>query len=850
VVTLGVPLAPLPIDSHLGSILDALATRGAVVVAADPGAGKTTRVPRGMLLDPRFAGGEILVLEPRRIAARMAAARVAHELGEALGERIGYSVRSDTVGSARTRVRFVTEGILTRRFATDPTLAGVRAVVLDELHERSLHADLALAVVRRLRANERPDLAVIAMSATLERERVATFLDATVVQVPGRAFPVEIEHAPSRDDRKLEERVASACARALREDAEGDVLVFLPGAGEIRRADDAVRTFAARAGADVVPLHGELSADAQDRAVRPGSRRKVILSTNVAETSLTIDGVTVVVDSGLHRLARHSPWSGLPLLEVAPISQASATQRAGRAGRTRAGRAIRLYTQHDHDARPRFDVPEIARADLAELVLVLAGLGVRDASTFPFFEAPSAVAIEAARSLLARLGAIDASGAITTDGSQLLALPLHPRLGRIALAARDDGLAAEGALLVSTLAEREIRASHRTRFGDRDAPRVETDASDAVDRMEALAGAEASGASRSSFASYDLDPRGASAALTLRDQIVRALDRTRRGEPRYAPDADAALMRAILAGFSDRVGRRRKKGSSDVVLAGGGSVKLAETSVVRDAELMVCVEADEARGGAICRIASAIEPEWLLELHPDHVTDVRTFRFDLDKERLELVTGLAYDGLTIDESRGDAVGEPGAAAALAKEAMARDLGRFVDRNRLTQLRLRATLARKADATLPSFDEAAVERALIDACEGRRSLAELAKADVLGAMESAMTFRERQRFEELAPTSVTLPGRAKVDVTYELDRPPWMESRMQDFFGLVEGPRAGGAPIVLHLLAPNGRAVQVTTDLAGFWDRHYPSIRKELMRQYPRHHWPDDPRTASPRKPKP
>ena len=841
-------LDPLPIDPHLGTIVDRLSERGAVVLAAEPGAGKTTRVPRALLLDPRFDGGEIVVLEPRRIAARMAAARVADELGEKLGERIGYTVRFDDVSSARTRVKFVTEGILTRRLLAEPTLPRVRVVVLDELHERSLHADLALAMLRRLRLGARPDLAIVAMSATLESERVRAFLDAEMVQVAGRAHPVEIEHIAARDDRRIEEQVASACARVLRDD-DGDILVFLPGAGEIRRCEETVRPFAERASADVVPLHGDLPADAQDRAVRRGSRRKVILSTNVAETSLTIDGVTTVIDSGLHRIAKHSPWSGLPVLELAPISQASATQRAGRAGRTRAGRAIRLYTKHDLEGRPRFDAPEITRVDLAETVLTLAALGVRDVSTFPFFEAPSAASIDAARALLTRLGAIDGAGAITKDGTAMLALPLHPRLARIALVARHDGLAREGALLAAVLAEREIRASHRTRFGDRAGPNVQSGSSDALERMEALAAAEASGLSRSSLSSYDLDPRGAQAAVKLRDQIVRALDRLRLGEARYAPDIDAALGRAILAGFPDRVGKRRKKGSAEIVLASGGSLKLAETSVVRDAELVVCVEAEEARGGAIARVASAIEPEWLLDLFPDRVTDLRALRFDLDKERIELVTGLAYDGLSIDESRGDAAYEPGAAEALAKEALARDLGRFVDRDRLAQLRLRSTLARKADASLPSFDDDALRAALTKACEARRSLAELEKADVLGAMESSLSHREHARLDELAPTSVTLPGRPKVPVTYEVDRPPWIESRLQDFFGLTEGPRAGGAPIVLHLLAPRGSAVQVTTDLAGFWDRHYPAVRKELMRQYPRHHWPDDPRTASPRKPR-
>jgi ATP-dependent helicase HrpB len=843
-----VSLLPLPIDPFLAEIADRLATRGALVLAAEPGAGKTTRVPRALLLDRRFDQGTIVVLEPRRIAARMAAARVAEELGERPGERVGYTVRFDDVGGPKTRLKFVTEGILTRRLAMEPTLPGVRVVVLDELHERSLHADLALALLRKLRAEKRPDLAIVAMSATLDTERVASFLDADAVRVPGRAHHVAIEHASARDDRPLDQQVAAACARALREEAEGHVLVFLPGAGEIRRCEEAVRPFAERAGAEVVPLHGDLPAEQQDRAVRPGGRRRIILSTNVAETSLTIDGVTTVIDTGLHRVARHSPWSGLPVLELAPISQASATQRAGRAGRTRDGRAIRLYTQHDHDTRPRFDAPEIARVDLAEPLLSLASLGVRDARTFPFFEAPSTAAIDAARALLGRLGAIDDAGAITEDGRHMLALPLHPRLARIALAARDEGLARDGALLAAVLSEREIRASHRTRFGDGRGPSHASGSSDALERYEALAAAEGEGG-RARFSAYDLDARSAQAALRLRDQIERALSRLRRGEPGYASDIDAVLLRAILRGFPDRVGKRRRKGGSEIVLAGGGSAKLADTSVVKDAELMALVEVEEGRGGAICRVASAIEAEWLLELFPERVTDLRTFRFDLDKERLELVTGLAYEGLPIDESRGDAAYEPGAAEALAKEALARDLGRFVDRDRLAQLRLRAALARKADPSLPSFDDEEVRAAIVAACEGRRSLDELAKADVLGALEGSLSPKARARLDELAPTHVTLPGRAKVPVTYEGDRPPWIESRMQDFFGLTEGPRAGGAPIVLHLLAPSGRAQQVTTDLSGFWDRHYPSIRKELMRQYPRHHWPEDPRTAQPRKPK-
>jgi ATP-dependent helicase HrpB len=841
---------PLPIDPFLPAIVDVVATRRALVLAAEPGAGKTTRVPRALLLSGKFDTGEILVLEPRRIAARMAARRVAEELGEKAGERVGYTVRFEEVASAKTRVRFVTEGILTRRLVADPMLQGVSVVVLDELHERSLHADLALAMVRKLRAERRPELAVVAMSATLDTERVAEFLGADIVKVPGRAHEVVIEHAKERDTRPLEAQVASACARALREEPDGHVLVFLPGAGEIRKSEEALASLASRENVDLVPLHGDLPPEAQDRAVRPSAKRKIILSTNVAETSLTIDGVTTVVDSGLHRMARHSPWSGLPILELAPISQASATQRAGRAGRTRAGRAIRLYLQHDHAQRPRFDPAEILRVDLAETVLSLASLGVTDVAAFPFYEAPPRAAIDAAVELLKRLAAIDSEGTITREGRAMLALPIHPRLAKIVLVSRDEGLERDGALLAATLAEREIRAALRTRFGERARAASESGTSDAMERLEAIAMAEHDGLSRSSLSQSGLDPGAANAVVRLRDQILRALARVRLDvRPSGSSDVEAALLRAVLAGYPDRVGKRRKKNGDEIVLAGGGSARLAETSVVREAELMVCVEAEEKNGKVLCRVASAIEPEWLLEMFPDRVKDVREVRFDADKERIELVTALTYDGIAIDESRGDAAGVEGAAAVLAAAALARDLGRFVDRDALAQLRLRLDLARRADASLPVLDDALVKSALTAACEGRRSFDELAKADVFGAILETLGGRARARVDELAPKEVALPAR-KNKVTYEVDRPPWVESRMQDFFGLLEGPRAGGEPIVLHLLAPNMRAVQVTTDLAGFWDRHYPKIRKELMRQYPRHYWPEDPRTAEPRKPLP
>ncbi|HYG68817.1 MAG TPA: helicase-related protein, partial [Anaeromyxobacteraceae bacterium] len=413
-------MTPLPIDPVLPEIVAALRGGRSLVVEAPPGAGKTTRVPRALHDAGLSRAGEIVVLEPRRLAARLAARRVAEELGERLGETVGYQVRFEEVAGPRTRIRFVTEGLLTRRFLSDPALSGVAAVVLDEFHERHLAGDLALALLRRLQATARPDLKVVAMSATLDAAPVAAFLGAPAVRSEGRRFDVGIEFLSPEEaarDERLEALVARAVRRVVREEPDGHVLVFLPGAAEIRRAREALAAFASDGGIELLPLHGDLPPDEQDRAVRPSARRKVILSTNVAETSVTIEGVVAVVDSGLARVASHSPWSGLPTLEVRKVSRASAAQRAGRAGRTRPGRAIRLYTRHDHDARPAFDLPEIQREDLSETLLAVAAL---DARELEWFEAPPPAALEAARTLLVRLGATDGSGALTELGRRML----------------------------------------------------------------------------------------------------------------------------------------------------------------------------------------------------------------------------------------------------------------------------------------------------------------------------------------------------------------------------------------------------------------------------------------------
>ena len=852
------PFPSLPIDERLAEICAVLRRSRSLVLVAEPGAGKTTRVPQALLAEGFAERGEIVVLEPRRLAARMAAHRVAEELGERVGERVGYQVRFDDVSSARTRIRFVTEGILTRRLSTDPELVGVATVVLDELHERHLHGDVALALLARLRATSRPDLHVVAMSATIDADPVARFLSAPVITVAGRRFDVAIEFAERDDERHLDVQVAGALRRLVRAGLDGDVLVFLPGASEIRRARDACDEIARSAELETHLLHGDLPSEEQDRAVRPSQRRKLILSTNVAESSLTIPGVAAVIDSGLARRMRHSPWSGLPGLSTEKVSRASAMQRAGRAGRLRAGRCVRLYTRLDHDARPAFEVPEIRRADLAETLLSLRASGLLP-TEIAWLEAPPDAAREAAENLLARLGAIDSTtGALTLVGRKMSGLPLHPRLARLVLEAASRGAAERGCLAAALVGEREVRVGARGRMHGGPAVVDEVGSSDLLARVEAIEAVETSGGLRADrLRAHGLDAGAVAAAVRARNQIVRALGRSRNASQISSP-TDEALLIATLTAFPDRVARRRSPRSNEVVFAGGGSARLAETSVVRDAELLVVVEADERKGAAATvRMASAIEPEWLLDLYSDRLTETRTVRFDPAQERVEVVSALSYEGLVLDEHRSErAVGED-VERALADAALSAGPSAFADADAdaIAHLRARVAFVAGLREGLPQLDEAAMGEALRSLCVGKFSFAELRRESLLEALRARLPPSEMALVNRWAPERVTLPGGRRVAVNYPAGeasaQTPFIASRLQDFFGLREGPRIaeGRVPLVLHLLAPNQRAVQVTTDLAGFWVRHYPALRNQLMRRYPRHSWPDDPLTAAPRPPR-
>jgi ATP-dependent helicase HrpB len=842
------PLQALPIDPLLPSIIASLRAWPTLVLEAPPGAGKTTRLPRA-LLDAGFAErGEIVVLEPRRLAARMAARRVAEELGEAPGETVGYRVRFEDVSSRRTRIRFVTEGVLERMLLDSPALEGIAAVVLDEFHERHLQGDVALASAEALRRSRRPDLLLVAMSATLDAAPLAAHLSAPVFRSEGKRFEVATEHLAAPDERPLASQVASAVRKLVSEGLDGDVLVFLPGAAEIRRAREACEKIAQQAALTVVPLHGDLSPQEQDAAVKPGPLRKVILSTNVAESSITVEGVSAVIDSGLARVASQAPWSGMSRIRVQKVSRASATQRAGRAGRTRPGRCLRLYTQGDFEGRPDHDEPEIRRLDLTQTWLELKTLGTTE---LPWLEPPPQPHVRAAEELLQKLGATDGEGRVTETGRAMVRFSVHPRVARVIVEGMRRGVAEDACVAAAVLTEGDLRTTSRAQFGERRLRDAATERSDMDALIDLYREAEEARFSPGVIRAAGLDAGATHAVARMTSQLLRVADRLgrHRPPPRAAPPGDKTIGVALLAGYPDRVARRVRPGSQQLALAGGGVAELSEASVVRDAEWMVALEAEERvvsggrRGGIVVHLASAIEPEWLIDLFPDDVVEKQETSWNARAGRAEARESMLWGNLVMHASE-TSPAEAEAARLLAEAAVAAGPAAFAQEGALERWLARVRFAASVDGSTAAPTDDDVRATLVELCVGRRSFAELREAGLLDALRSG----RGHAIDRLAPDRVQLAGGRTVVVAYEAGRPPGIESRLQDFFGMTEGPRvgAGKVPLVLELLAPNGRAVQVTSDLAGFWAKHYPAIRKELMRRYPRHSWPDDPTVPAPR----
>ncbi len=844
--------APLPIDPFLPSLAATLRDRGALVLVAPPGAGKTTRVPRALLDAGLLASGALWVLQPRRVAARAAARRIASELGETVGGRAGYQVRDEGARSERTRILVVTEGILTRRLLDDPALPGVAGVMLDEFHERSRHADVALAMLREVRASLREDLFLVVASATLDPGPVARFLaddrgPAPVVSVPGRPFPVEVRHAPHGDARPLEARVASAVRTALAEAPPGDVLVFLPGAAEIRRARAAVEALDSRL--DVRVLHGDLPGAAQDAALAPSAAglRRVVLATNVAETSLTIEGVTAVVDSGLARTLRFDPRSGLDRLVLGRIPRASAEQRAGRAGRLGPGLALRLFSEHEERGLRPFEEPELFRTDLAGPLLDVLLWTSRDPRLFGWFEKPPESSFERALRLLRRLGAVEeASFRPTPLGRRMAALPIPPRLAALVLAGSDAGLAREAATIAALVEERNVLAGGRAFVAGTGTGAAETDhLSDLLLRLELLGEAERGGLSRERLAALGLEPGAALAVLRLRDLLARRLPPSR-----SAPGREDLLLRLVLAGWPDRVARRRRR--DEAVLAGGTPLVFDRRCAVRTADLVVVVEtAASTTGPDRIVLASAVEREWLAGLPGERLRAETSRSWDAPSERVVALERLVFDGLVLEEREVPAPLDDETARILL-EAAASDLTSALSLDEAaSRLRARVAFLRRAmpELDLPPLDHGALRELLADLVPGRRRLAELRAVPVEPLLRSRLGGRSLRLLDLHAPEALPVPTGREVRLDYPEEGAPVLAVKLQELFGLAETPRVAGGrvPVVLHLLSPAGRPVQVTTDLASFWSRTYPEVRRELRGRYPKHPWPEDPWTAPPRR---
>lgn len=851
------PLTPLPIDAVIPELLAALKHSASVVLQAPTGAGKTTRVPPA-ILDAGLAGnGQILLLEPRRLAARAAARRMAFERAVTLGDEVGYQVRFDQCCGPQTRLVAITDGILLRKLQDDPFLESVSAILFDEFHERSLNVDLTLAMARRVQQTVRPDLKLIVMSATLAAGPVAKYLgDCPIITSEGRLHPVEIRYRPAITTQPLVDQVVSAVDELL-SSTPGNLLVFLPGVREIQQAGDRLTSIAGQAQAVVLPLYGDLSPEQQDRVLGPQPQRKIVLATNVAETSVTIDGVTGVIDSGQVRQMQFDPGLGLDRLLLTKISQASSDQRAGRAGRTQPGVCLRLWMEREQRGLSADTEPEIRRVDLAGPVLELLCWGESDVNVFPWFEAPRPEAVAQALSLLSMLGAVN-DGQPTDLGRQMVQLPVHPRLARLLIAGHRFGVADRAAWMAALLTERDPfeRPDFSRRPGSLGPAHYSF--SDVLDRVQALE--EFSRHGRADTTSGRLHTGAARFLQQAQQQLLRLVNtarqtsadaRQRAAQPQLGWERDAAVLKALLTAFPDRVARRREPLNRKGVMVGGRGIRLADSSLVLQPELFLCVDTDAGQGEIFVRQASGIERDWLPADQIEVTIDVT---FDANQEKIVAQRRTRYFDLILDESTtnppsGTQVSEALAAAALKNltRAVPWDdpaVSSFVTRVRCLKNWL-------PDCDLPAFDDNTLAELLPGLCTGCRSFAELHRAPWAAALRTSLTYQQQQLLDREAPEKIRVPSGSQITVHYELDRTPVLAVRIQELFGLPETPRIAGGrvPVVLHLLGPNYRPQQITDDLKSFWNNTYPEVRKELKRRYPKHSWPEDPWTATPeRKP--
>jgi ATP-dependent helicase HrpB len=816
---------PLPIDPALPELTCALRAGNAAVLVAPPGAGKTTRVPLVLAAEPWAQGKKLLVLEPRRLAARAAAARMAATLREAVGASVGYRVRFGSKISSSTRIEVVTEGVFTRLVLDDPSLGGVAAVLFDEFHERSLDGDLSLALARDVQQGLRAELKLLVMSATLDGARVAKLLgEAPVIESAGRAFPVETRYL-GRDARlPIEPQVADAVARAVRADA-GSLLVFLPGAAEIRRTEALVRERVGDGAIDIVPLHGALDADVQDRAIAPAppGQRKVVLATSIAETSLTIEGVRVVIDCGLARVPRYEPDVGLTRLETVRVSRAAADQRRGRAGRTEPGVCYRLWDEPQTAALEPANRPEILAADLSSLVLDLAHWGVADPAQLAFLDPPPAPALAQAKALLGELHAIDRGGHITEEGRRLRELPLPPRLARMVVDAAAAGGAERAAEIAVVLTERglggnDVDLGHRLDALRRDRSKRATDAGAMARRWAEIAKANSS-----------------------------PLARGGREPARAGEELSVGALLALA--YPDRIAKNRGAGGAFLLANGRGANVDAASVLARGPFLAVAEITGTAAQGRIV-LAAPLTLAQIEAQFADRIESGDEIAFDAASASLRARRLRRLGAIALAEQPLTVVADDASARMLAQGAARLGIERLPWTKPLRQWRDRIMFLRRAEGEdWPDLSDAALAATAVDwlapALAGKTALGEFASDDFAQALQGLLPWALRRRLDAEAPTHFIAPSGSAVPIDYEAQEGPKLAIRVQELFGLDRHPTiaAGRVPLVVELLSPAHRPVQVTRDLPGFWRGSYAAVKAEMKGRYPRHPWPDDPLSA-------
>ncbi len=849
---------PLPVDEILPDLLRSVCDNNICIVQAPPGSGKTTRIAPYLvkhLATCKLEQGRTLLLQPRRIAVQSVAARIAAENDWSIGHQVGYAIRFDTKYSDETKLLVATEGILRRRFSQDITLPGVQVVIFDEFHERSLDSDLLLMLCRHLQATLRPDLRIVVMSATIATdELIDRFPKAAVHQTEGRTYPVKVLYHPINPRDRLTDEVAREVVQASQRQ-EGDILVFLPGKGEIFQVLNRLGTTSIDPAIEILPLYGAMPLEEQAAAICRSVRRRIILSTNIAETSLTIEGVRVVIDSGQARVLRFDPASGLDRLVLEPISRASADQRAGRAGRVAAGTAIRLWSPASQAARSAYLEPEIHRVDFSGAMLQLYQLNETRIADLPWLDEPRVEAVDAAKLLLERLKAVDKNG-ITRQGEMISRLPLHPRLGQLLLSAADHGILKDAALAAALISERDpflrrSSQSHGSRQLKKAAdPSRHSNTStqrrwlcDISEQITAIREYHVTGQFNNAFG--EIHRNSLQVILRVADQIEQETSQLRFqknfSSSQQSDPEGAHLRRAFLAAYPDRVAKRRDRGKDKALMVGGKGVRLTNDSGVVEADYFVCLDVDAGTVDASVRKASTIDREWL----SGENIDVRDELFYSPTHSAVHARRRTYWlDLCIDEIPVPISDKSAASKILFREA-SRDLQRFIPkdnldlRNLIGKLKLLAS--RVPEAGFPAIDDDFMKQVLENICHTVTSLQQIQSANWPQQIRERLTAEQAELVRRWTPSRIALPNGRELSVDYTHEQ-PFIAIKIQDAFGMKSNPRIcdGHLIVQMHLLAPNQRPQQITNDLASFWANGYPIVKKELKRRYSKHAWPDDP----------